>query len=302
VFWMLLAVGFSIWHMLRLTFNFLTCFYCDSSRRLHYLTAMQVINFMLLVFLLSLAYFAILVWAFIVSILGLVQKSLDLRGYSEKIVVWLTFLDYTIIPFFLEDYRMQIRNAAVLCLGIGRYIVGAPIEKTLQAQLRSLLVKLHEENYDEIQLVSYSFGTLLAYDALFPRTKELQLDSQDLYSKVNKLITVGFPYGLINVFLPKYYANRGRNLADGVDISWLNVFLKTDVFATEFLLASHEPLQVTPNDEERVEGPNTSCPVLDTMLGGGYLAHTYYFSEDSYAAGDACDKIAAALRPTEPAV
>jgi hypothetical protein len=253
---------------------------------------------MLLVVLLLLAYFAILVWAVIVSIWGIVEKSLD-TGYFEQIIVWLTFLDCTIAPFLLVDYREQIRNATVLCLGLYRYEVGAPIENDLQGQLRSLIEKLHEENYDEIYLVSYSFGALLAYDALFPRT-ELQLDPQNRYSKVSKLITVGFPYDLITIFSPKYYSSRGCNLRDGVALSWLNVFLKTDAFATEF--ASHESLQVGPDYEQQVKGPNTSCPVLDVILGGGYMAHGYYFSEYSYAPGDACDKIAAVLRHPDPAV
>jgi hypothetical protein len=258
---------------------------------------MQVIFFILMVNNLALLYFGILFWAVIMSIWDIVEKSFNTR-YAEKIIVWLTFLENAIIPFLLGDYRAQIINAAVLYLGMFRYLVGDSLESSLQSQLRSLMERLHNENYNEINLVCYSFGTLLAYDALFPRT-ELQL-KENLYTKVNKLITVGFPYDLITMALPKHYSSRGRNLRDDVDLSWLNIFLPPDVLATHF--ASLESLQVTPNEEQQVVGPHTSCPVLDILLGGGIMAHGYYFSEDSNAAGDACDKIATALRPSGPTV
>jgi hypothetical protein len=297
IYWSFLAVIFLGWHTCRLSFTVLTCFCCGRSRRLNCLTVMQVIFFILMVNNLALLYFGILFWAVIMSIWDIVEKSFNTR-YAEKIIVWLTFLENAIIPFLLGDYRAQIINAAVLYLGMFRYLVGDSLESSLQSQLRSLMERLHNENYNEINLVCYSFGTLLAYDALFPRT-ELQL-KENLYTKVNKLITVGFPYDLITMALPKHYSSRGRNLRDDVDLSWLNIFLPPDVLATHF--ASLESLQVTPNEEQQVVGPHTSCPVLDILLGGGIMAHGYYFSEDSNAAGDACDKIATALRPSGPTV
>ena len=103
-------------------------------------------------------------------------------------------------------------------------------ENVIMGQLTALLEHVAEkEVYRDmpIHLISYSFGGVIAYDSLFPRS----LEPGVRFRRVHSLVTIGFPYDFVETFWPGYFGDRGR-LAKTPQ-RWLNVHAPVDVGSTE---------------------------------------------------------------------
>lgn len=85
------------------------------------------------------------------------------------------------------------------------------------------------ENNSKIHIHSYSFGTLIAMDLLFPIGNVPAKNTKGL---VELLITIGTPYEFINAYYPYFYSKRNVEMDD--KIKWLNVYSISDALATNF--------------------------------------------------------------------
>lgn len=85
------------------------------------------------------------------------------------------------------------------------------------------------EGDSKIHIHSYSFGTLIAMDLLFPIGNVPSKNSKDL---IELLITIGTPFEFINAYYPSFYNNRNTEMED--TIQWLNVYSISDALATNF--------------------------------------------------------------------
>jgi len=94
-----------------------------------------------------------------------------------------------------------------------------------------LLIEYIQQNEpnSKIHLHSYSFGTLIAIDLLFPIGNVPSKNSKDL---IELLITIGTPYEFINAYYPSFYSKRNKEMDD--NIKWLNVYSISDALATNF--------------------------------------------------------------------
>jgi hypothetical protein len=92
--------------------------------------------------------------------------------------------------------------------------------------------------YDRIDLIAYSFGSMVALDALFPRA--------DMpgggYDQLTTFITIGCPFDLVRTYWPSYYTNRHRR--DGVPARWINFSSPRDVFGSDFKSTKDLPIGV----------------------------------------------------------
>jgi len=77
-----------------------------------------------------------------------------------------------------------------------------------------------------IHLLCFSFGTVVAFDLLFPRNES----KADLAQRISSLSFIGFPYALIEAGRPGYF--HGRKLGAGADLPWQNICLEDDVLGS----------------------------------------------------------------------
>lgn len=78
-----------------------------------------------------------------------------------------------------------------------------------------------------VHLVGYSFGSLVLFETMFPRTTALRGYAPP--AKIASLVTIGCPLDVVRLFRPRYVANReARDQALG----WANVFNEADIFAS----------------------------------------------------------------------
>ena len=84
----------------------------------------------------------------------------------------------------------------------------------------------------EIHIHTYSFGTLLALDYLYPYKGKLTGNALNL---TKGLITIGTPFDFINTYYPNYYNARGSEIEiETKSLQWINVYSITDALASNF--------------------------------------------------------------------
>lgn len=113
-----------------------------------------------------------------------------------------------------------------------RYVQTGLDQGPLVGQLSALLESIVEKGpkgtpYRQVHLFAQGFGSLLAIDALFPRSvPELR------YRSVASLVTIGCPFDLVRAIWPDYYIHR-QSLGE-TPATWLNVYHPDDILASDF--------------------------------------------------------------------
>jgi len=146
------------------------------------------------------------------------------------------------IAFFLPSgvtLKDLIGKAAVnyLCLinylnlGDGRSTVYGKLERLIDnIELKSGIAKRDGKSaYRSINILAYSFGSIVALDCLFPIDQQPSAPLQS----VSTLITIGCPFDFIRSLWRDYFDNR-RRFSLGTPTRWLNVYSLEDVLGSNF--------------------------------------------------------------------
>jgi hypothetical protein len=171
----------------------------------------------------------------------------------------------------------------------------------LRGQFYDLLEHLAEKaasrgiTYDRVHIVGYSFGSLVAIDAIFP------LDPPGpRLAMVDTLVTIGCPFDFIRTYWPDYFDDRHR-YAD-TPRSWLNIYATLDVLSSDFRDTGQNPVDRGVRLKPRDAGaPSADDPALLVRPGrivplgrersltltrpleylalGGFKAHAHYWEQ-----------------------
>jgi hypothetical protein len=101
----------------------------------------------------------------------------------------------------------------------------------LRGQLAALLEHIAERDeveYEFVDVVAYSFGSLVAIDSLFPS----EGPPPETFRVVRTLVTVGCPFDVVRTYWPDHFSGRKR--LDGVPQTWLNVYSPADILSSSF--------------------------------------------------------------------
>lgn len=100
----------------------------------------------------------------------------------------------------------------------------------LRGHLAALLEYLaeSEERPATIDVVGYSFGSIVAIDALFPCVQE----PPPRLSTIDRLITIACPYDFVRSYWPDYFTRRFSRA--GAPPDWVNFYAPSDVLASNF--------------------------------------------------------------------
>jgi hypothetical protein len=151
------------------------------------------------------------------------------------------------ISFFktLSNYTLPITSLAIIFIPesstlltkvaaefstIDNYIQYGEQAQIIQGNLDALIEYIVEkEENPTIHLHTYSFGSIIALDALFPLGTE---PSENILNNIKLLITVGAPYEFINNYYPNFYTDRIDKMSQKIE--WINVYSTMDAFASNF--------------------------------------------------------------------
>jgi hypothetical protein len=143
-----------------------------------------------------------------------------------KVTLPITSLAIIFIP---ESSTLLTRVASEFTT-IDNYIQYGEQSQIIQGNFDALIEYIVEnEENPTIHLHTYSFGSVIALDALFPIGNE---PSANIQNNINLLITVGAPYEFINNYYPKFYKKRINKMSEKIE--WINVYSTMDAFASNF--------------------------------------------------------------------
>jgi pimeloyl-ACP methyl ester carboxylesterase len=111
------------------------------------------------------------------------------------------------------------------------YLSARTRRSEILGELTRLIDHLDEQNdtqYRHVHLLGYSFGSIVAIDALFRR--ELAVGRK--MKRVNTLVTIGCPFDFVRTYWPTYF--NARHAATDVPRRWVNVYCELDVLGSNF--------------------------------------------------------------------
>ncbi len=166
------------------------------------------------------------------------------RGFPRSLVDWYKQRQSTVHNILIlltalgivlpKNLKQTVSEAGLQYLSAIYYIrVGFRLP-ALIAQTVSLLDSITsdpEVTYDRIHLMGYSFGSILAIDAVFRRRGIPEIR----FGVVHTLITIGCPFDLIRTLWPNHF--NGRHATPSTPpapLQWLNIYSPLDIFGSNF--------------------------------------------------------------------
>lgn len=135
-------------------------------------------------------------------------------------LVWLLAPPRAKIKRFLTD-------GATDYLTIDYYLRGQEGAEELHGGLRSLIDTLAGLGYRRIDLAAYSFGSVVAFNVVFPGRRP---DPSGPVSAIESLFTIGSPYDLVRRIRPGYF--RARHALPEHPKRWINIYVPKDILGS----------------------------------------------------------------------
>lgn len=136
----------------------------------------------------------------------------------------------TILILFIPESSTLLTKVAAEFTTIDNYIQYGEQSQIIQGNLDALIEYIVEnEENPSIHLHTYSFGSIIALDALFPIGTE---PCANILNNIKLLITIGAPYEFIDNYYPNFYTDRTDKMSQKIE--WINVYSTMDAFASNF--------------------------------------------------------------------
>lgn len=134
-----------------------------------------------------------------------------------------------------------------------------------------------------IHVLGYSYGSLVAVDALLPAGDSHPRGEDRVRDAIASLTTIGCPVDAVRLFYPTYFDDGRRSRVDG--LPWRNVFIPADVFGSN-LNDKDDLAQGTPSLAKKFAGAEMTClryteeelSVLNVLTLTGFRTHAGYWS------------------------
>lgn len=189
--------------------------------------------YMFLIFLIM----ALAVLLLLPSMLSLINEMEFFKIKDLKLKLnWFSTLSKFTVPIttflilFIPESSTLITRIAAEFSTIDNYIQYGEQSQIIQGNLDALIEYIVEnEENPTIHLHTYSFGSIIALDALFPIGTE---PSENILNNIKLLITVGAPYEFIDNYYPNFYTDRTDKMSQKIE--WINVYSTMDAFSSNF--------------------------------------------------------------------
>jgi len=166
------------------------------------------------------------------SALGSIQWFFDQHaGFSQAVVTAALGLAAltSLIP---EKYKAEVVRMGARYVRLSTYLSTNNQRSAIVGRFHAVLEHVVETGrYGRVHVLGYSFGSIVALDALFPPPAHEKVKFPRL-AHVNKLITVGCPFDFIRTLWPQYFANRGEHSI--APEHWINVYTPPDALGSNF--------------------------------------------------------------------
>lgn len=242
------------------------------------------------------AYLAIVVWAFVDSIIQLpeiVGGDTASQGRTQEISFpqWLTVVLTALGLAGFSRIKAHVSAVGAALVASNHYLRAGYQRGRLMRGLLDLAEQLREnEQYRSVTIIGYSFGSILAIDAIFPKAHV----PERAFEKVRRLVTIGSAYDFVLAAEPNYLKERRATV--GVPERWINVYAPIDLLGSDFKEDPSEhgppdvPVAEIPNGpagkrvvspDESIEYDNgTHVDLANALALYGFFAHDAYWGPD----------------------
>ena len=204
----------------------------------------------ILILCLLIVYVAILIGALVSliddsNVLAKVLPETKLKVFFEwfsKVSKWIVVGGAVLLLFLPPkfNFKERISQAAVDYLCLVYYLNLGEQRNTIVGRLEAFIDEISRiseterkkgvgKGYRHIHLFSYSFGSIIALDALFPAGRPPGRPLKDIHT----LVTIGCPFDFVRTFWGSYFDKRREYVKDH-PARWLNVYSPLDVLASNF--------------------------------------------------------------------
>jgi hypothetical protein len=155
--------------------------------------------------------------------------------FGEEVADWRWALPALGVTVTWAAFRKALLGIAAAVQACIRFIENDKVvADSISEQLNQALDGLGPSGWKgPVHLLGYSFGSLVLFETMFPRTRALR--GYPPPTKISSLVTIGCPLDVVRLFKPNYVADReARDPALG----WTNVFNEADIFASN--LTDHD--------------------------------------------------------------
>lgn len=179
----------------------------------------------------------------------------------------------------------KLSSAGASLFAVNSYLSLAEKRPEVTGGLQALCERLRDDQkYSTVRMIGYSFGAVVALEALYPRTGMPPKGIQAVAS----LATIGAPYDFVLAVKPAWF--EGRHSAIG-QRSWVNVYSPVDLLGSNFrddadsgaatrgigLSGETEPLRPSENEAWDL---HIDLTFLNLILLAGFTSHGMYWGED----------------------
>lgn len=191
----------------------------------------------------------------------------NVRGWSENVIRF-------VVPFFAliwlllpprATLKQVLVNTATDYLAVDYYLRGQEGAEELHGGFRSLIDTLADLPYRRIDVVSYSFGSVVAFNVIFPGHSP---EPDGPVGAVSNFVTIGSPFDLVRRLRPKYFTDR--HALPEHPKRWFNIYVPYDVLGSNF---RNDPKEAQPEKEvisaASKQGGSLPTPVNVVYLPGG---------------------------------
>jgi hypothetical protein len=153
-------------------------------------------------------------------------------GLSGKVLEWAQFaiIFFTAIGLFnrgsLKDFLSETAAHAIPAMG---YLDYDQRKGLVLGQLNELLEHIQEKGtaYRRVHIVGYSFGSVVALDAVFPH----HVPGARL-ATIDSITTIGCPFDFMRTYWPDYFTQRRPIPASA--LRWINIYSSMDILSSDF--------------------------------------------------------------------
>jgi len=134
-----------------------------------------------------------------------------------------------IIEVFKPNIKESFTKASIEYAGTVDYLALGANRNIIIGKLTDLFEKIAEKpDYENIHVIAYSFGTIIAIDSIFP----IERMPTERFHTLKTLVTIGCPFDLIRLLWLNYFLRR-QGFAN-IPKRWLNIYSPVDILSSNF--------------------------------------------------------------------
>lgn len=145
------------------------------------------------------------------------------RGSTVMVII------IAIIEIFQPNIKENFTKASIEYAGVIDYLTLGVNRNIIIGKFTDLFEEISEKpDYENIHVIAYSFGTIVAIDTIFPIGRM----PTERFNTLKTLVTIGCPFDLIRLLWLNYFLKR-QGFAN-IPKRWLNIYSTVDILSSNF--------------------------------------------------------------------